>query len=332
MTDAAKAMHADFRIAMTGTPVENRLSDLWCIVDGVAPGHLGDLRHFSRTFEAEPSVEPMAELKASLDRPIGGRPALLMRRLKEDELPDLPSRLDILSKCVMEGPQLAAYEEALDLSRGDQTAGRVLEALQRIRAVSLHPNAKAADDDAALIGGSARLRLTLNHLDKIAQVDERALVFVEDISFMASLVGLLQRRYKLKSPPMTINGAVTGATRQARVDQFQFGPLGFDVMLLSPRAGGVGLTLTRANHVIHLTRWWNPAVEDQSTARVLRIGQDKPVTVYTPLATLPGSRQSFDENLNALLDRKRTMMRDALLPPSADQQELASMLKDIVAT
>jgi SNF2 family DNA or RNA helicase len=99
-------------------------------------------------------------------------------------------------------------------------------------------------------------------------------------------------------------------------------------MLLSPKAGGVGLTLTRANHVVHLERWWNPAVEDQCTARVLRIGQEQPVTVYLPLTKRPDGQPSFDENLHALLHRKRSLMRDALLPPELDSDELAAMLDD----
>ena len=127
---------------------------------------------------------------------------------------------------------------------------------------------------------------------------------------------------------MTINGSVAGAARQARINRFQAAADGFDVMLLSPRAGGVGLTLTRANHVIHLGRWWNPAVEDQSTARVHRIGQMKPVTVHLSLAILADGRRSFDENLHALLERKRLLMWNALLPPELDKGELASMLDD----
>jgi hypothetical protein len=330
MTDAAKAMQADFRIAMTGTPVENRLSELWCIVDGVAPGHLGDLRYFSRRFEAELDAARMAarmaELKGTLEREIDHRPPLLLRRLKESELPGLPTRTDVITKAVMEGHQLAAYEAALDIGRGDRAAGRVLEALQRIRSVSLHPDSIGAEDDDALIAGSARLRVAVEALDQIASRGERALVFVESLDFMARLAGLLQRRYRLRTPPMMISGKVAGGVRQDRVDRFQDGPPGFDVMLLSPRAGGVGLTLTRANHVVHLTRWWNPAVEDQATARVLRIGQEHPVTVHVPLATLPGGRISFDENLHALLERKRQLMRDALFPAEANSDDLSSML------
>jgi HJR/Mrr/RecB family endonuclease len=116
--------------------------------------------------------------------------------------------------------------------------------------------------------------------------------------------------------PMLINGAVSGPKRQDRVNLFQDRAQGFDVFILSPRAGGVGLTLTAANHVIHLSRWWNPAVEDQCTDRVYRIGQDKDVHVYYPRAIHPGfGEQSFDLRLSALLDEKRQLSREMLLPP-----------------
>src|SRR5437773_1066563 len=99
---------------------------------------------------------------------------------------------------------------------------------------------------------------------------------------------------------MVINGTVAGSSRQARVERFQQADDRFDVMILSPRAGGVGLTLTRANHVIHQSLWWNPAVEDQCNGRALRIGQTRPVTVHVPLATLSSQNRSFDQNLHAL--------------------------------
>jgi SNF2 family DNA or RNA helicase len=326
LTDAAKGMNVDFRVALTGTPVENRLADLWCIVDGVAAGHLGDLRRFSARFEARPDEAALKELKESLDRPMAARPALMLRRLRVDRLPDLPAATEIVLPEDMNGAQLAAYEDTISSARADQGAGGVLAALLRLRAVSLHPDLSSADDDDALIAGSARLRQSLGTLDHIASQNERALIFVEDQKMMARLTGLLQRRYRLPDLPMTISGNVSGPARQARVDRFQASARGFDVMLLSPKVGGVGLTLTRANHVIHLQRWWNPAVEDQCNGRALRIGQERPVTIYLPLATLPGGRPSFDNNIHALLTRKRQLMRDALMPPEADDTEKAALL------
>src|SRR5205807_3172615 len=120
---------------------------------------------------------------------------------------------------------------------------------------------------------------------------------------------------KLPKLPMQISGEVTGEKRQKAVDEFQANTSGFDVMILSPKAGGVGLTLTSANHVIHLSRWWNPAVEDQCTDRVYRIGQGRNVNVYYPMAVHPlYGDSSFDELLDALLTRKRALSARMLLP------------------
>ena len=155
-------------------------------------------------------------------------------------------------------------------------------------------------------------------------------MFVDDLKVQARLTGLIQRRYRLATAPMVINGTVAGSSRQARVERFQQAGDHFDVMILSPRAGGVGLTLTRANHIIHLSRWWNPAVEDQCNGRALRIGQTRPVTVHVPLATLSQGR-SFDQNLHALLSRKRRLMHEALLPPEATESERRELLEESMA-
>lgn len=145
-----------------------------------------------------------------------------------------------------------------------------------------------------------------------------------------ALVELLQRRYRLKRPPPIINGSVPGEKRKSRVDDFQ-SRAGFDVMVLSPRAGGVGLTITEANHVVHLSRWWNPAVEDQATDRVYRIGQMRPVTVHVPLALHPGlGDASFDERLNSLLERKRRLSRELLAPVPATDAELRDLFESAV--
>jgi hypothetical protein len=327
LTDAAKAMQAEFRVALTGTPVENRLADLWCIVDTVHPGCLGDLKSFSVRYEEAPDAEKLRRLRESLDRERSGRPPLLLRRLKEDRLPDLPPRAEIIRPAPMADTQLAAYETTLSDAREAGKRGGVLEALQRLRAICLHPDTQSDPGDEAFVSTSARLRTAIEALDEIAARNERALIFLDSLELQARLAGILQRRYRLSSPPMVINGAVDGKTRQARVDRFQSSGGGFDVMLLSPRAGGVGLTLTRANHVIHLARWWNPAVEDQCTGRVLRIGQSRPVTIHIPMAVLPDGRRSFDENLHALLERKRRLMREALLPPAATDADREDLLE-----
>lgn len=206
-------------------------------------------------------------------------------------------------------------------------------ALLRLRKVGkIGPSSNdGARSRALAIGGlegvfscaSARLTLAFAILDQIKAGRERPLVFLNDLDMQARLI---QRRYRVVVPPMVINGAIAGGDRQARVDRFQAGPDEFEVMILSPQAGGVGLTLTRANHVIHLARWWNPAVEDQCTCRALRIGQEKTECVHIPMATLDDGRSPFDENLHALLERKRTLMNEALMPPEATEGDLDSLL------
>lgn len=322
VTDSLKGMNADFRVAMTGTPVENRLADLWCIVDGIHSGWLGDLKGFSRLYEAEADIERLRGLKSLLDQPVGGAPKLLMRRLKEDELPDLPTAEAHVVEVPMPERQSSAYDDILAEVRGTDRKGAVLEALQKLRLVALHPEPQMSASDEEFIASSARLKVCFDALDEVSRRGDRALIFLDSIDMQSRLAGLIQRRYGLPAPPAIINGEVAGHRRQQRVDRFQASPDGFDVMILSPRAGGVGLTLTRANHVVHLARWWNPAVEDQCTGRALRIGQTRTVHVHIPIGVLPDGRRSFDQNLHDLLERKRRLMRDALLPGgfSADDQ------------
>jgi hypothetical protein len=330
LTDAAKGMNAGFRIALTGTPVENRLSDLWCIVDTANPGYLGDLKTFSRAYEKDQDPERLGRLRATLDRAIGGRPAVMLRRLRHERLPDLPPLQEEVEERAMPSLQATAYAEAIAQARAGGR-GDVLAALQRLRGISLHPDPGAPVDDETFIASSARFVSAFSTLDEIAASRERALLFVDDLAVQARLTGVIQRRYRLAAAPMVINGSVAGGSRQARVDRFQASNAGFDVMILSPRAGGVGVTLTRANHVIHLSRWWNPAVEDQCNGRALRIGQTRPVTVHIPVATLPHDGRSFDQNLNSLLERKRRLMHEALLPPEATDSEKSQLLTDSLA-
>ena len=331
ITDAFKGMNADFRIAMTGTPVENRLADLWCIVDGVHSGWLGDLKAFSARYEAQTDLDRLAELKGLMENPFGGAPALLMRRLKEDQLPDLPQAVPHVETVAFPPIQLQAYDAVLAEVRGEKRKGAVLEALQKLRAVSLHPDPMMLSDDAEFISASARLSQCIVALESIHAAGERALVLLDSLDMQARLAGLIQRRYGLAAPPAIISGEVAGHRRQQRVDRFQAASEGFDVMILSPRAGGVGLTLTQANHVLHLARWWNPAVEDQCNGRALRIGQTRAVHVHIPIGTLPDGRRSFDENLHALLERKRDLMRRALLPGGLSERDQQELLDETLA-
>lgn len=327
VTDAIKGMNADFRIALTGTPVENRLADLWCIVDGVHSGWLGDLKRFSRRYEDDIDIERLRSLKTFLEGSFGGAPALLLRRMKEDELPDLPTAEFHLKEVGMPPQQVRAYDAVIAAVAGNERRGAVLEGLQRIRQVALHPDPAMSATDEEFIAASARLQVCMGALDRIAALGERALIFLDSLDMQSRLAGILQRRYRMNAPPAIISGEVAGPRRQQRVDRFQAAPDGFDAMILSPRAGGVGLTLTSANHVIHLSRWWNPAVEDQCTGRALRIGQSRTVHVHIPVGTLGDGRRSFDQNLHDLLDRKRRLMREALLPGGLDDGDQRALLE-----
>lgn len=328
MTEAAKAMNAEFQIALTGTPVENRLADLWCIVDTVRAGWLGSLNDFCRTYEkvADPAAAA-SELSRTLaeDDP----PPAMLRRLKQDHLQGLPALRVHRHIASMPPEQASAYEDVVRQARGDMA---VLEALGQLRNVSLHPRVYDGGNPHEYIRQSARLAACFDVLDDVHARGEKALVFIESRQMQAALVEILPTRFGMSSAPMVVNGAVPGRVRQARVDMFQSSP-GFDVMLVSPKAGGVGLTLTAANHVIHLSRWWNPAVEDQCTDRVYRIGQTREVQVHLVLAEHPGyGQRSFDHKLDALLERKRSLSRAALAPVAFTGDDAGALLDDVVST
>lgn len=321
VTNATKALNADFVVAMTGTPVENRLADLWCIADAVQPGALADLKEFSSKYEA--AGADVGELRGLVwhdeDQSEAAPPKMLLRRLKTDKLEGLPRKHEHVISTPMPSRQADAYGRALamkELSGPEGTLG-MIHALRRI---SLHPLLLegGVGSEELRVEDSARMMATLEVLDRIAEVGEKALVFLEslDLQDADQLPLLLKRRYGLARLPMVINGQVATEARQARVNDFQR-ERGFDVMLLSPKAGGVGLTLTAANHVVHLSRWWNPAVEDQCSDRVYRIGQTRPVHIYYPLAVLPDAEEySFDVQLQQLMDRKRKLAQDLLAPPA----------------
>lgn len=325
-------MQAEFTLALTGTPIENRLADLWCLMDTIHPGALGGLKEFSRRYEDQPDPEDLKRLKDALSLAGPERPAVMLRRMKDEVLEGLPPKIEHTRKALMPDVQANAYSAVVAEARRRSDRGKMLEALQAMRAVSLVPldrSMVASDQD--YINSSARLMATIVALDEIRERGEKALLFVEMRAAQADLAGVLQRRYSLARAPMIISGEVAGPKRQERVDAFQAAEPGFDVMILSPKAGGVGLTLTAANNVVHLTRWWNPAVEDQSTDRCYRIGQHRPVNVYLPMALLPGGEEhSFDNRLHALLAQKRALSREMLMPPTLSDEDARRLYDETI--
>lgn len=322
----ARTMNIDFVLGMTGTPIENRLEDLWCIMDRIAPGYLGDLKSFSRTYGDE-DPQALAELKAKMDYPQGSAPAIMLRRMKDDVAKDLPAKHIMPYSITMPANQARAYDDAVAAARaGSKSRKSMLETLHLLRGISLHPdrageaNAYDAAWRASWINSSARVQKAVALLEDIRSRSEKALVFLEDRAMQQTFAVAIAEHLNLRARPPIINGTMVGRQRQEIVDAFQKAPAGFDLLILSPKAAGIGLTITAANHVIHLSRWWNPAVEDQCNDRAFRIGQTKDVTIHLPMAIHPTHGDgSFDRKLHDLLERKRSLSRDMLAPPTSEK-------------
>lgn len=332
----AKTMNIDFVLGMTGTPIENRLEDLWCIMDRIAPGYLGDLKSFSRTYGDE-DPQALAELKAKMDRPQGNAPAIMLRRMKDDVAKDLPAKHIMPYSVAMPASQARAYDEAVAAAKaGSKSRKSMLETLHLLRGISLHPDrtGEANAYDAAWrmswINSSARVQKAITLLEDIRGQSEKALVFLEDRAMQQTFAAAIAEHLNLPARPPVINGTMVGRQRQEIVDAFQKAPTGFDLLILSPKAAGIGLTITAANHVIHLSRWWNPAVEDQCNDRAFRIGQTKDVTIHLPMAIHPThGGGSFDQKLHDLLERKRSLSRDMLAPPTSER-DVDGLFADVV--
>lgn len=321
-TDMAKAMAADFSIGVTGTPVENRLSDLWCITDTMFPGYLGTYKEFKNRYEKD--NDNLSELTETLKEK--DPPPFMLRRMKEDHIKGLPSKTEILRPEVMPANQKQAYDKVLQDITAKRYRKQPMVAIQHLKAASLAPNFSPDLSDEQFASSSGRLIAFFKILDEICLRKEKVLIFLESRALQERIIPIINRKYKCNAPVMLINGTMTGLVRKSKVDVFQQLPDGFDAMVISPKAGGTGLTLTRANNVIHLERWWNPSVEDQCSDRVYRIGQNKDVKVYIPMSAYPNeSIQSFDNVLHELLTSKRELSRRVIVPTgfsSSDHKDL----------
>jgi hypothetical protein len=333
VTDMAKSLKAEFTLPLTGTPVENSLADLWCIADTAQPGRLDTLKEFvGRYMPGGKSEErQLQDLKEVLLSSEGT--ALMLRRSKEEHWKERPDKAEAIHRETMPQLQAAAYSAAVNRAGAEQgKPGVMLKALQSLRTISLHPfMSEDMNSHDEFINASARLKATFKLLDDISSRGEKALIFVEYLRMQSVLSEIIEQRYSCPKV-MIISGKVSGAKRQARVDEFQNNRGGFDVMILSPKAGGVGLNLTAATHVIHLSRWWNPAVEDQCSDRAYRIGQSCPVIIHYPIAIHPeyGEENSFDFMLHDLLNRKRYLSRTLLAPPAGTNEDVTWLFNKTV--
>lgn len=316
MTRAAKKQQASFRIACTGTPVENSLVDLWCLFDFVQPGLLGALNDFGSTYrrpieaEGEDDRTKVEELR-SLIAP------QLLRRMKSEVAADLKRKLvDTPSRTLAMSPfQRGLYVSAIEAFRKEQRPGAQLALLHRLRLLCSEPGGelKSFPSIDEYKARSPKFNWLMSTLDKVRTRGEKVIIFCEFKDIQRLLRHYIRAEFGI--PVDIINGdtsAAAGAAdgRQNRIRTFQERP-GFGVIILSPVAVGFGVNMQAANHVIHFTRTWNPAKEDQATDRAYRIGQMKDVYVYYPTVSAADFK-TFDVKLDELLERKRALAGDML--------------------
>ena len=306
-TRAAKQIDARARIALSGTPVENRLGDLWSIFDFLNPGLLGSGKAFS-AFTKRLSSQPhnsYAPLRA-LVRPY------ILRRLKTDKsvIADLPDKTEMKAFCHLTRKQAALYQQsvadlAADLGRADgmKRRGIVLASLMRLKQICNHPSQWLGDGSwsEADSGKLARLR---ELSEVIAAKQEKVLVFTQFREVAAPLAAFLGSVFG--RPGLVLHGETAVGKRQPLVRQFQEDER-VPFFVISLKAGGAGLNLTAASHVVHFDRWWNPAVENQATDRAFRIGQTKNVLVHKFVC-----RGTVEEKIDQLIDSKRQLSQDLL--------------------
>lgn len=324
VTRSAKKQKVRFRIACTGTPVENTLADLWCLFDFVQPGMLGALSHFSRTYrqpieaKTPEQIAKVEELRAVI------QPQILHRR-KTEVARELPTPVeDKLCKQLPMSPfQQGLYEGALKTLKEQRVSNpsAQLQALQAIRKICSDPHGYAAPDSHKapidkIVNESPKMGWLVNLLKALAadvSGNHKVIIFCEFRELQLQLQRVIAAFFGIAAS--IVNGDTSADpraadNRQQLIDAFQQSP-GFNVIILSPLAVGFGVNIQAANHVIHFTRTWNPAKEDQATARAYRIGQTRTVNVYYP-GVISDRFPSFDAKLDALLGSKRALATDIL--------------------
>ncbi|WP_029913829.1 DEAD/DEAH box helicase [Pelobacter seleniigenes] len=349
-TRAAKGLKAHFKLLATGTPVENSLADFWCLMDTAQPGLLGTWAQFRDQY-VRPINQASVEEQAKVRLEVGQQLRLnvgkfMLRRLKEDNLKGLPAKRiytgvpvdsqdnwsylpEIASQ--MQSQQLAKYDEIIESYNSERQAsqgrGQALGALMRLRETSLHPSlsdeqglfSKTSKEAMSILCRSAKLENLVAMLEMIRRRQEKVIIFVMTKKLQRFLKIWFEQIFAVKVN--IINGDTKAVaskkdslTRKGIIENFE-SQAGFAIIIMSPVAAGVGLTVVGANNVIHLERHWNPAKEAQATDRVYRIGQKKDVNIYLPALHHP-TLTSFDVNLDRLLQKKMTL-KDAVVTPQA---------------
>jgi SNF2 family DNA or RNA helicase len=299
---ALRSVPAPTRIALTGTPVENRLSELWSVLDWTTPGILGSLERF-RTKFAVP-IERYRDKDATGRLARITRPFLLRRRKSDPGVaPELPAKTESDVIVPLTTEQTTLYKAVVDEtlakiqdSEGIERRGLVFTLLTALKQICNHP-AQYLKEREPLHGRSGKLAALDELLDVILSEGESVLVFSQYVELGRLLESHLESR---GIPTMFLHGGVSVKERERMVADFQDGRV--PVFLLSLKAGGVGLTLTKATHVVHYDRWWNPAVEDQATDRAYRIGQDHPVQVHRLV-----TENTLEDRIAAMIAAKREL-------------------------
>ncbi|WP_394808134.1 SNF2-related protein [Nitrosomonas sp.] len=325
VTRAAKKQNVRFKIACTGTPVENTLADLWCLFDFVQPGILGALNAFGTRYR-RPIEAKTDEEKQRVDELREIISAQILRRTKKDVAKDLPAKI-MAEECrslSISSYQLDLYYQALELfNKRNEPGARTpfknhLGLLQYLRVVCTDPRAIGSESSTVdslddYRAKSPKLDWLVKTLAEIKKQDEKAIVFCEFRGMQRLLKHYIKNAIGFEADIINGDSAASAShqfSRQKRIKAFQEKP-GFGVIILSPIAVGFGVNIQAANHVIHYTRTWNPAKEDQATDRAYRIGQTKDVFVYYPVVTAPDFT-TFDVKLNQLLEHKRELSEDML--------------------
>ncbi|MGA9376443.1 MAG: DEAD/DEAH box helicase, partial [Mycobacterium sp.] len=301
---AVRRLDADHRVALTGTPVENRLAELWSIMDFLNPGLLGSSEVFRARYavpvERYGQTEPAQRLR-NVTRPY------ILRRLKTDPtiIDDLPEKIEIKQYCQLTTEQASLYQaivvemmEKIESSDGIQRRGNVLAAMAKLKQVCNHP-AQLLHDRSPIGARSGKVIRLEEILEEIVAEGDRVLCFTQFTEFAEMLVPHLAARFG--QDVAYLHGGTPKKRRDEMVERFQSGE-GPSIFLLSLKAGGTGLNLTAANHVVHLDRWWNPAVENQATDRAFRIGQKKTVQVRKFICT-----GTLEEKIDDMMEQKKAL-------------------------
>jgi len=322
-SQAVRQLDCQFRVALTGTPVENRLAELWSIMDFLNPGYLGPRNFFQRRFAAP--IERYGDT-ASLQTLRSLVQPFILRRLKTDRsiIQDLPEKQEMTVFCGLTHDQAALYQKLVEQSlvniesaEGIQRRGMILALLTRLKQVCNHPSLfKQEGDDAqdedqgsnssAVLQpssfrlASGKLQRLEEMLEEVLAEGDRCLIFTQFAQWGKLLQSYLEQQFQREV--LFLYGSTSKKQREEMVDRFQSDPQGPRIFILSLKAGGVGLNLTRANHVFHFDRWWNPAVENQATDRVFRIGQTRNVQVHKFVCT-----GTLEERIHELIESKKAL-------------------------